>query len=299
MRQAKDLMSNTPESLTYDTELPQAATIFMKKKITMAPVIDQKGTLCGVMTEVNLIKALVAHHAFFGTHDKVGDHPELLEKAAYVRDDAPIDQVMKTLLASPTYRLLVINDKRKLVGIISPKDILKVLAAEVEASQEHAEELMEGEQPQAFIAEAATLEEALSKMKKMIMDSSYMMHSVDAHGKVVMANKHTCDVLGYTAEEITNLTLEDLYHKKYHPDARRGISSLIRRGFHQSVNSVMMTKSGDMIPVEVKSRAVKNKHDKFLGTVTVVRKLNPDDLLPLLSGMVEGETTASGDSQPT
>ena len=81
------------------------------------------------------------------------------------------------------------------------------------------------------------------------------------------------------------LKVENLYHQQFHKDAREGIKDIMRNGFHQSVKSVMITKSGELKPVEIKSRALKSTHNKFLGTLTVVRPLGENDILPDVAGL--------------
>lgn len=55
-RVAKDIMNPNVVSVTDTMDLREAAKIFMEEAITGAPVVDEMGTLVGVLSQSDLVE---------------------------------------------------------------------------------------------------------------------------------------------------------------------------------------------------------------------------------------------------
>lgn len=59
-KEVKDVMTNKPITVRVNTDLDVAAKLLLQKKIHRLPVVDENGSLVGVLSRGNLIKAALA-----------------------------------------------------------------------------------------------------------------------------------------------------------------------------------------------------------------------------------------------
>ncbi|MCI5159404.1 MAG: CBS domain-containing protein [Candidatus Electrothrix sp. AUS1_2] len=148
MLRAKDLMTENVIAVTKDTEVRELAKILTENKISGVPVLDEDGTLAGVVTESDLIfqnkkvhipTAVAILDAFFFL-----ESPEKMEKemkkmagvtvgdiyaseVVSVQQDTPLDEIA-TLMAEKNIHTLPVLDQGKLVGVIGKRDIIRTIA---------------------------------------------------------------------------------------------------------------------------------------------------------------------------
>lgn len=124
---AKDIMTADPFTILTNEDPNEIHRIFLTKKLTAIPISDQNGNVLGILSEMGLVKVIAQFRAD-GNNKKIGSYTSTLEKAAYVEDTESIGNIVKALVNSPTHRVLVRNKAEKVIGIISPKDLLRMLA---------------------------------------------------------------------------------------------------------------------------------------------------------------------------
>lgn len=129
MAYAKDIMSEKVISLPASTDILEAVNVFMSKKFTSVPVTTGTGDLAGQLTEVVLIRLLVLSKGQPDKFKKLAHCLELLEKPVFVDPTDSVATVLKALMSSATKRVFVSMNKFNILGIISPKDLLKALTA--------------------------------------------------------------------------------------------------------------------------------------------------------------------------
>jgi CBS domain-containing protein len=133
---AKDVMTPHPIVLESSTLISDAVAKFAEKKISSVPVMTTMGEVAGQLTELVMVRALVLNQLQPEKYKQLHHCTELLEPALFVSPQATITEVIKALMKSPSRRVLVRADGRQIMGIISPKDLLRVLmnGQEVSAS---------------------------------------------------------------------------------------------------------------------------------------------------------------------
>ncbi len=91
---------------------------------------------------------------------------------------------------------------------------------------------------------------------------------VDAHGNVVLANESAEQLLGYTADELTELSVEALMPKIYreHHIFLRGDFSQRpeKREMGKGQNLVLLTKDGNEIPVDISLSPIKSNNENYI-----------------------------------
>jgi len=149
MLKAKDIMTRDVITVNPDTTIEVLARLFIKHQISGAPVVDDKGTLKGVVTENDLIAKNSRLHIptilrLFDAYIPLGTsklEDNIRKMAAYrvdeictrdvvtVDDEASIEQVANMMTEKKIHLLPVLRGG-KLVGIIGKKDLIRSIAGE-------------------------------------------------------------------------------------------------------------------------------------------------------------------------
>ncbi len=122
---AKDIMSNKLVVAKEGMNLEDAVKLLVNNKITGLPVVDREGKMIGILSEYDII-------ANVGKEEKLS--PEIFQRSITytiqveaVDEDTPLNQILEKFIALKCRRLPVIDKDRRLVGIISRRDIMRVL----------------------------------------------------------------------------------------------------------------------------------------------------------------------------
>ncbi len=148
MLTAKDIMTAPVVTLSPSMEIVAAAKILMDKHISGAPVIDDYGTIIGILTRDDLIMQqkklplpsyFVILDALIPIHSTSQVEKEVEKIAATtvehamtsppvtVRLDTPIEDLASIMVDRKIHTLPVLNDDGDLLGIIGKEDIVRTL----------------------------------------------------------------------------------------------------------------------------------------------------------------------------
>jgi CBS domain-containing protein len=147
---AADIMSKDVICISKDTDLRDLAKMFLSKGITGAPVMDAHGDLCGVISQTDLLyyqltrdDELVVPTDFYANVKVEG---RTLAKGFQIEDvnTATVEEVMTPvvhavpagasieavarLMTRRHIHRVIVRRGRKVVGIISALDVLRVIA---------------------------------------------------------------------------------------------------------------------------------------------------------------------------
>lgn len=125
MRTVADIMATRLITVAPDMNIHAAIRILLDKRISGAPVVDENGTLVGMLSKKDCLKIVFSA----GYHDDWGGPVRDFMSAKVETLDADLDLVSaaQVFLDSHFRRFPVVRDGR-LVGQVSRYDILKVLA---------------------------------------------------------------------------------------------------------------------------------------------------------------------------
>lgn len=122
---AKDIMSSKLIVAKEGMNIEDAVKLLVNNKITGLPVVDAQGKMIGILSEYDIIahvgKESVLDSALFKhgiTYTKVVES---------VSEDTTLQEVLDRFIQLKCRRLPVLNGDSKLVGIISRRDVMKVL----------------------------------------------------------------------------------------------------------------------------------------------------------------------------
>lgn len=122
---AKDIMSSKVLVAEVGMNIEDAVKLLVKNKITGIPVVNHEGKMVGILSEYDII-------ANVGKEQTL--NPEIFQrsitytdKVEVVDEDTPLPQILEKFIALKCRRLPVVDKNQRLVGMISRRDIMRVL----------------------------------------------------------------------------------------------------------------------------------------------------------------------------
>jgi len=135
----QDVMTREPVTVTRGTTIKLAAEILVEHQISSLPVLDERGCVCGVLSEADLIRdAFVPDargHMLPTQYGEHGEHPTqtsvedvMTPHAITAHETSDIADVADLMTSTGVKSIPVIDDDRHLVGVVSRSDLVKVRA---------------------------------------------------------------------------------------------------------------------------------------------------------------------------
>ncbi len=113
------IMTNNPIVINQDQNLEDAARLLYEKRIHGLPVIDHRKNLVGIISPADILKVIP---------DKFNDVVEnfYTNNLTPVYQDNPITIIMEIIKITNENALPVLNERRRLAGIVSEGDLFKL-----------------------------------------------------------------------------------------------------------------------------------------------------------------------------
>jgi len=119
----KNYMTTSLITFKPEQDIRDAIDVLLKRKISGAPVVDNEGTLVGVLSEKDCLRVIVDSVYNNMPAKKVEDY--MSKKVETVLEDKSIVEVAQLFLKTPFRRFPVVNYKGELVGQVSRVDALR------------------------------------------------------------------------------------------------------------------------------------------------------------------------------
>jgi len=120
VRTAADIMTSRVHSISPKATLAQAAEVMARYGHGSLPVVDEEGKLAGLFTRRDLDKAL--HHGL--SESSVATY--MWKGPVTIPADLEVEKVRQEMMEDHVGRLLVVDEDRRLQGIITRADLLKL-----------------------------------------------------------------------------------------------------------------------------------------------------------------------------
>jgi CBS domain-containing protein len=115
---AKDIMTKRVVTVSPYTTVKELTELLAAKKISGVPVVDEQKRVVGIATEADVLA-----HPGAKTVEEI-----MTKRVISVKPDTPVEEIAKLLAKKKIKRVPVIDEKGKLVGIVSRADIVKAFA---------------------------------------------------------------------------------------------------------------------------------------------------------------------------
>jgi CBS-domain-containing membrane protein len=135
-RKVSEVMTRQVVTTTPDTVLARAARLMVEKHLKRLPVVDSHGKLMGILGRLDILNTIAAVHLpqwhpearRFGEQATVGD--VMTREVPTVRDSAIVEEIFELLVSSSHKRVVVVDDRRQVVGIIADSDLISRVSRE-------------------------------------------------------------------------------------------------------------------------------------------------------------------------
>ena len=143
----KEIMSKDVVSIKPDDNAKDALNLLFKMQISGLPVINTQGKLVGMFTEKDILSQILPSYL-----EKIGrfvyeENPKSIKKKFQDLTNLPVSQLMRKdvitideeaslcevarlMLTKRVRRIPVLNNEKKVVGIVAREDIVKAYAKE-------------------------------------------------------------------------------------------------------------------------------------------------------------------------
>jgi len=122
MLKAKDVMSKKVISVNQDTTAIELAKILYENRISGVPVVDEKGCLVGVVSEKDLLSII-----FSGNISTTKVSEIMTKNPISFTPETDLDKISLTISERGFRRVIIVDNKNKVVGIVSRHDIIKIV----------------------------------------------------------------------------------------------------------------------------------------------------------------------------
>ena len=110
-----------------DTDLLDIHRLFVEEEIHGAPVVDEDGTVRGVVSTLDLLRVVREElEPILERRSELTAGDAMTRELVTVGLDATIEEIARTMLEQHVHRVLV-TDGATLQGVITPFDLLRVL----------------------------------------------------------------------------------------------------------------------------------------------------------------------------
>jgi len=148
MKTAQDIMTRDIISVSLDMSIGDLAQLLLSKNISGVPVVNASNSLCGIVTESDLIfqnKQLKApafitildSFLFLDSPDKMEQELKKIAGATVadiytegvisINPDTPLDEIATIMTEKKVHSLPVLSHSGDMVGIVGKKDIIRTI----------------------------------------------------------------------------------------------------------------------------------------------------------------------------
>jgi CBS domain-containing protein len=126
-----EVMTSNPITITPEITISQAVNLMVEHDIKRLPVVDSGGRLLGLVSRVNVLRALAQPPVAEtprpapppGQHIRVGDM--MMANVPSVKANASLAEIVDLLVSNAQRRVVVVDEQRRVTGIITDGDLLR------------------------------------------------------------------------------------------------------------------------------------------------------------------------------
>lgn len=122
---AKDIMTSKMIVAKEGMSIEDAVKLLVNNRITGLPVVDAQGRMIGILSEYDIIARVVSEEKIEASLFK--DMIPYSKKVDSVTEDTDLTEVLSRFIQLKCRRLPVLDKRGHLVGIISRRDVMKIL----------------------------------------------------------------------------------------------------------------------------------------------------------------------------
>ncbi|MFH1487969.1 MAG: ATP-binding protein [Pseudomonadota bacterium] len=121
-----------------------------------------------------------------------------------------------------------------------------------------------------------------------------IIQSVDSQGNILFANRQASRLLGYSREELLSMNIRQIYADEILEQVEKGFKELKEKGEKRAIESLLKSRDGERIPVEIRSYSIYDDQNNFVRTFSIIRDIR--EIKELQNSLIHaGRLTAIGE----
>jgi CBS domain-containing protein len=135
-RKVSEVMSREVVTITPDAILGRAARLMVEKHLKRLPVVDSEGRLVGILGRLDVLNTIAAVHLpeWHPEAHSVGEQATVADvmtrEVPTVHESATVEEIFELLISSSHKRVVVVDDKQQVVGIVADSDLISRISRE-------------------------------------------------------------------------------------------------------------------------------------------------------------------------
>ncbi len=131
-----EVMTRDVVTVTPDTILGRAARLMVEKHLKRLPVVDSEGKLVGILGRLDVLNTIAAVHLpqWHPEAHPVGGQATVADvmtrDVPTLHESATIDEIFDLLVSSSHKRVVVVDERRHVAGIIADSDLISKVSRE-------------------------------------------------------------------------------------------------------------------------------------------------------------------------
>ncbi len=216
----RDLMSKKLITLNAEVFLPEAARVFFDNNIDGAPVVDDDGTLIGLLTKTHLIQSIAQKNNF--SEQRVRD--VMTSNVVSLKDTLMVQELQQNNMIFKYGRFPVVNAHNQPIGFLTRTDMVRYLS-------------------ERSISMAEEFEAVLNSASNGVM-------AINAAGIVTIFNPAAQEITGLKVENVVGRSISDVMANA------NGLMNVLETGAAQSNQKIQF---GNSQIITKRSPIIKNK----------------------------------------
>ncbi len=135
-RKVSEVMTREAVTVPPEMVLGKAARLMVEKHLKRLPVVDKQGKLLGILGRLDILNTIAAVHLPqwhpeahpAGTPGTVGE--VMTREVPTVHESANLEEIFQLLVSSSHKRVVVVDDERRVVGVIADSDLISRVSRE-------------------------------------------------------------------------------------------------------------------------------------------------------------------------
>jgi len=129
-RKVRDVMATSVISVKPDASLGSAAKLMVDEHLKRLPVIDDEGRLVGILGRLDVLNTIAAvslpqwHPEARAVSTQARVAEVMSREVPAVHESATLGEIFELLISSAHKRVVVVDDQRRVVGIIADSDLV-------------------------------------------------------------------------------------------------------------------------------------------------------------------------------
>lgn len=282
MTSAADLMTKNPKCLYSSDKVQRAYELFLDLQVSVVPVMTPAHEVLGGLTETTMLKISLLDQK----RDSIlFDYRQFLEPISIVFERDSLDVIIQTLFKSLHHRVFLQDNTGKLVGVISPKDILPALIGRPQAKETVQQEVVKLRESikelEPLRSEIQLVQKRVQLLESLLEGSHFMIVDLDDEGRVRYLNQRLRDLTGLSISE--GLLGVDLFTSECRHEVRSLLEKTAKDGLQRT--AYVTVSGGPKSRNKVEATAILRPDGQ--GLILLMRSIDPEELMRLLNGVIK------------